>query len=86
MSEMTRCAAALQSEAPFEDLRQLALMLASEGHTPPSVLQQLEQARTLLHVQQREQDEDVVLNVMDCIVGWCSTHMALFPDYDWPNE
>jgi hypothetical protein len=86
MSEMTRFEVALHSGAPFEDLRQLALALASEGHTPPSVLQLFEQARTLLQVQQRERDEDVVLEVMDCIVGWCSAHMALFPDYEWHNE
>jgi hypothetical protein len=86
MSEMSRFEVALHSGAPFDDLRQLALTLVNEGHTPPSVLQLFEQARTLLQAQQREQDEDVVLEVMDCIVGWCSAHMALFPDYNWPDD
>ena len=30
-----------------------------------------------LRVVGRDEDEDVVLDVMDCLVGWCASHMRL---------
>jgi hypothetical protein len=86
ISDMTPFEDALQSETPFERLWHLARILAAEGHAPPAVLELFEQARTRLQAQQREQDEDVLLDVMDCIVGWCGEHMALFPSYDWSQK
>ncbi len=78
--------AALQSEKPMEQLRELALHLASDGYSPPTILQKFQNARAQLQAQQRERDEDLVLEMMDCIVGWCSPSNKLFPEYRWNDE
>jgi hypothetical protein len=79
-------AAALQSEEPIERLRELALRLASDGAPPPAILQQFQDARVRLQTQQRERDEDLLLEMMDCIVGWCRPSNKLFPGYTWNDE
>ena len=41
------------------------------------VVEHFEEARQRLREADREAEEDVVMNVMDCLVGWCSPHMKL---------
>jgi hypothetical protein len=56
-----------------------------EGKDQPAVLAAFEQARQALRGAGRERDEDAVMDVMDCLVGWCGPHMRLPPVDSPPN-
>jgi len=43
------------------------------------LLGELEEFRVLLRQDQRESDDDVVLEVMDFLTGWASPHAKLVP-------
>jgi hypothetical protein len=68
---------ALRSPEPLIQLRTLASNLLARGHEPAAVLELLEHERQRLREMQREADEDLVLEVMDFLAGWCSPHMRL---------
>jgi hypothetical protein len=68
---------ALRSPEPLNVLRSLALSLSSEGHSHDAILDIFEKARQELRSAGREADEDLVTDVMDFLVGWCSSHMDL---------
>jgi hypothetical protein len=69
--------AALASEEPREGLRQAVAHELEGGTSRENVLAQLEQLRADLRARGREDDEDVVLEVMDFVTGFCSPHMRL---------
>ena len=69
--------AALRSPEPFLQLRALAADYLQQGESREAVLDRFERVQTPLRAAGREADEDVVLEVMDCLVGWCSPHMKL---------
>ena len=83
MDHTSRFEAAIQGARPIERLRQLALDLAKEGNTPETVLALFDDYRGILRETNREEEEDIVLEVMDCIVGFCSTQAKLFPSHVW---
>lgn len=68
---------ALLSERPVLDLRTLVQTLVQQGSSPEAVLADLESLRSRLRAGGREADEDVVLEVMDFVVGFCSPHMRI---------
>jgi hypothetical protein len=68
---------ALHTPAPFVCLRNLAADLLQQGQARGSVLALFERARARPREAGREADEDVVMEVTDCLVGWCSPHMKL---------
>src|SRR5438132_13661773 len=70
---------ALRSPEPFEELRTTAAALFAEGLTEKAVYDLFEDARAQLRMAGREADEDIVMEVMDCLVGWCSPHQILKP-------
>ena len=86
MDDVTRFEESLQSSKRFEALRQLALELAAEGNEPEMILARFDEFRAMLRMSDRVKDEDVVMDVMDCIVGQCSEHMNLFPAYEWKRN
>ncbi|MEX1263096.1 MAG: hypothetical protein WEE66_04020 [Actinomycetota bacterium] len=63
---------ALASEHPLDALSSEMKRLLADGWTRPQLLALLEEVRETLRVQQRDSDEDVVLEVMDFLVGWAS--------------
>jgi hypothetical protein len=65
---------ALDAEDPVMALRST---VADElrHHSRERVLNDLEELRALLH--EEGQDDDVVLDVMDFLTGWCSPHERL---------
>ena len=71
---------ALKSPNPLDELRALIRTLLSQGRTPKSILNLFEQSRQQLRNAGRETDEDVVMEAMDFLTGWCSPHMKLTPD------
>ncbi len=69
---------ALNSSEPVNELARFARRLLAEGQTREMVLGLFESARQQLRMEDRENQEDIVMDVMDFIVGWCSPHME-FP-------
>jgi len=70
---------ALRSRTPGSELRSLAEAFLARGEDQSAVLQRFEKARQQLRQAGREADEDAVMDVMDCLVGWCSSHAKLAP-------
>jgi len=56
------------------------LLLKESGKTRQDILAELEALRNVLREQGRDADEDVVLEVMDFLVGWSSPHMSMASD------
>jgi hypothetical protein len=71
---------ALRSTEPVNELRALVLSMMAEGQSQDAILQVFEDARQELRQAGREADEDVVTDVMEFLVGWCSPHMKLPPE------
>lgn len=67
---------ALESREPLQALRAVVLReLDENGHNRRRVLRDLEEVRLVLRRDGLE--EDVVLDVMDFVTGWCSSHEKL---------
>jgi ribosomal 50S subunit-associated protein YjgA (DUF615 family) len=71
---------ALSSADPLIRLRALVQGLQAQGQDQSAILELFEQARQQLREQGREAEEDVVTEVMDFLVGWCSPRMSLSPE------
>lgn len=65
---------ALQEQRTMEELRSIVETLLNKGYEEDTLLTELEAFR-----EQSEDDpyEDVVLEVMDFLTGWCSPHMRI---------
>ena len=46
-------------------------------HDRATVLDELEELRAALRAASRDAEEDVVLEVMDFVTGWCAPHVRL---------
>jgi hypothetical protein len=68
---------ALRSPDRLERLRSLALRLQSQGQDHAEIIAKFENARQQLREANREPDEDVVMDAMDCLVGWCSPQVRI---------
>ncbi|MCC7422801.1 MAG: hypothetical protein IT428_21190 [Planctomycetaceae bacterium] len=68
---------ALGSDNSFSSLRSLAKELLDEGRRQEDVLRQFEEYRTILQDAHDEAGEEIVLDVMDLISGWCSPEARL---------
>jgi hypothetical protein len=64
----------------YDGLIDLVLQLKAEGLTQIEIYDLFTQSMLWLRESGRQDDEDKVTDVMDFIVGWCSSHMKLFPD------
>src|SRR5262245_59245173 len=76
---------ALRAPNPIQEARALAQQLLAQGYGKASVVEMFEKARQQLRQAGRETDEDVVLDVLDFLVGWCSPHMRLDEDSTTAN-
>jgi hypothetical protein len=69
---------AVDSANPLIMLRSLvAADLANRGGDRESLLAELEALRVEFREAGRDDVEDVVLEVMDFVTGWCSPHMRI---------
>jgi hypothetical protein len=68
---------ALKASDPTVELREVVGCLLAQGHERQAVAEELQRFRSLLQRSGREEEEDIVLEVMDFLAGWCSPHMAL---------
>ena len=67
-----------ESDEPFESLAAYVELLKSEGYTQDDVKRVFENVRAKLRIENREAEEDDIMNVMDCIWGFCSLDRRLF--------
>jgi hypothetical protein len=51
--------------------------MLADGTEREAILAELERLRTVLRECGRSDDEDIVLDAMDFLVGWCSPQMKL---------
>ena len=65
---------ALQQSRPIEKLEQIVKDLLGKGYSKESILAEFESFRERTR---DENYEDVVLDVMDFITGWCSPHKCI---------
>jgi hypothetical protein len=68
---------ALGAEEPTRTLRDVVVRARQDGTDRDAVMAQLRALREHLSAAGREDDEDVVLEVMDFLVGWSSPHMTI---------
>jgi hypothetical protein len=69
--------AALASGDGLTGLRSAAARELQAGIPRERVVAQLEALRTDLRAAGRDADDDVVLEVLDFVTGWCSPHVRL---------
>jgi hypothetical protein len=72
-----RLLAALVSENQFASLYALTKSLVGEGYERQALVDEMERLREALREDDRENDEDVVLDVMDCLTGFCGPDMRI---------
>ncbi|MBA2447479.1 MAG: hypothetical protein H0V51_05580 [Chloroflexi bacterium] len=77
MKRSERYEQALRSEQPRECLTAVVRDLVTKGGHREAILIELEDLRRILQVEGRDGDEDVVLEVMDFLVGFCSPQMRI---------
>jgi hypothetical protein len=68
---------ALASENRLDGLRRATERELQTGTTREQVIAQLEELRADLRELGRGDDEDLVLEAMDFVTGWCSPHVRL---------
>ena len=68
---------ALRSQEPLKALRSLAQQFLAERHSTTEVINLFEEARERVRAAGREADEDLLLDAMDFLTGWCSPHMKI---------
>lgn len=63
---------ALHAADPLRRLVEVVHGLLAQGYEREVLVEEFECFRKVLQEAGREEDEDVVLDVMDSLVGWCS--------------
>ena len=58
-------------------LRDVARDALAQGYEKDALIEDFESVRARLDDQGDEEREDAVMEVMDFLYGWCSTHMKL---------
>lgn len=78
---------ALNAADPAFALRAAVEQLFREGHTKDQIYDALESLIDLLRARPapRESDEDLVLDTMDALTGWCHPNAQLLPN-DGPSK
>ncbi|HML21332.1 MAG TPA: hypothetical protein PKD09_06785 [Aggregatilinea sp.] len=67
---------ALNEQDPVSALRQMLIDLRAQGIEKEALLKELYAFRQVA-ASRSEEDEDNVLDVMDFLVGFCSSHMRI---------
>jgi hypothetical protein len=68
---------ALHSPEPFKQLHALAVNLLDQGSDRATVIQDFKKVQRQLRAADREAEEDVLMDVLDCLVDWCSPHVRI---------
>jgi hypothetical protein len=70
---------ALRTDDPVMRLRDIAAEMIEQGLPRADVIARFEAVRQRLREQDREADEDAVMDVMDILDGWCGPHIVIPP-------
>lgn len=65
--------AGIQQTTPFDALYNVVVTLRAQGTSADALMETLEALRS----QVTDEQEDILLDVMDCLVGWCAAHMVI---------
>jgi len=68
---------ALHSPEPFKQLHALAVNLLDQGSDRATVIQDFKKVQRQLRATDRDAEEDVLMDVLDCLVDWCSPHVRI---------
>jgi len=68
---------ALRSDNPFEEVRKLLKIMIAQGYEREKLVQELIDFALKLRAENREQDDDLILEMVDFLTGWCSPHMKM---------
>jgi len=74
INELSVLKEALQKSSPMENLEQIVKDLLGKGYSKESILAEFEYLR---ETTTDENYEDVVLDMMDFLSGWCSPHKRI---------
>ncbi len=77
MDHSNRLLQALAADQPLQRLREEVQSLLAKGYDRETLLAQLEGLRQRVRQEGRESDEDVILDVMDFLTGWCRPGLAI---------
>jgi hypothetical protein len=77
MDALTTLRDCIHKNDPVLSLRQSVFALFSDGVSKETVLASFEMFRRELQDRGDDVLEDLVLDVMDCVAGWCSPDMKL---------
>ncbi len=80
MNYEERFETALRFNEPLATLNSLVLKLSAEGHKKAEILKIFGNYALCLRKSNREADEELLLDVMDTLVGWCHPCARLLPD------
>lgn len=67
----------LRSPQPTAQLSEAIRRLLRDKRSRSEILEELEEFRSILREEKRDSDDDVVLEVMDFLVGWASPHARI---------
>lgn len=67
----------LHSPEPFKELHALAVDLLDQGSNRATVIEEFKRVQRQLRAADREAEEDILMDVLDCLVGWCSPHVRI---------
>lgn len=68
---------ALRSDNPFEEIRNLLKTMIAQGYEREKLVQELINFALRLRAENREKDDDLILEMVDFLTGWCSSHMKI---------
>jgi hypothetical protein len=68
---------AFSADQPTQALREAVVRARESGTDRDTAMAQLTALREHLAAAEREEDEDIVLEVMDFLAGWSSPHMRI---------
>ena len=77
MTLIERVETALRTDNPLWQLRAMAIESLAAGMERQELLDGLEAVRAVLRSQDREADEDTVMELMDIVADYCSPHMKI---------
>jgi hypothetical protein len=82
MTTLDRIGTAYRAADPGDALRALVLQLASEGHSKAEIDAALQEFVLALRSRpgHRDTDEDIVLDTLDALHGWCHPSAWLLPN------
>jgi len=68
---------AFRADNPLEELRNRIQAMVSQGYEREKLVQELTDFALDLRAVNRERDEDLITEVLDFLIGWCSPYMKI---------